>query len=196
MVLIVQSFLETFKYIGKRPYVMNIRNIQIFGLKTVKAKYKMVFFATLLLIVVIAVFSVTKSKSENQAFVATGQVVQSVPELTQEQSQTETTEIPSESSEETTQKTQEQQREFFEYPGECAVDIRRAEDDINDIKSYIEQDKASLDQIIKEKDDKIIALNEQINNLILQFPELQSQAETLKSQMTSTIESSYSTKIP
>lgn len=174
---------------------MNIRNIQIFGLKAVKPEYKIMGVIAILFVLFIAIFFLTKPKSDSTYLAPTAQVVQeNIPGLTSEQEIiqepiTESTEIPE------TNETQEAEKEFFEYPGECAVDVRRAEDDVNDINEYLVQDQSSLDQIIKERDDKIAALEEQLISLVSQFPELQSNVDNIRSQMVSSVESSYSIKI-
>jgi hypothetical protein len=52
-----------------------------------------------------------------------------------------------------------QEKEFYEYGGQCASDVKSAEDDVNDVKTYLEQNQQDYDALKEEYDKKLEEFN-------------------------------------
>jgi len=78
--------------------------------------------------------------------------------------------------------------EYYEYKGECTFNIKNAEDDINDISSYIDNNQDELQKAKDEYQDKLNALKEEYDPRIEDLQEkydndqasLQEAQETLR----------------
>ncbi len=121
---------------------MNIRNIQIFG---IPRKYKTLF--GIAVIITIAVLVIASQRGEFLQL----DFLQQKTEIKEDVTET-TTDTTSQN--ETAQTTEE--RTFSDYPAECAAKVRRAEDNVKDIKEgYLNLAQEELEKLIKEYEEKI-----------------------------------------
>lgn len=142
---------------------MNLRNLAIFGV-TRKTKVIIVSVLVLAAVVALSLTGVIKTKPE-----ITSQITKDVIQETQQQAST--NETPPNTTTESQQIPPPESKEklFTEYPGQCAVEIKRAEDDVADVESYISEDQKKYDSLKAEFDEKIKKLQDEIDRITFEY---------------------------
>lgn len=137
-----------------------IRNIKMFGFGSIMPKKSHQFVIGIVLVAIF--FSLGFFFNGEDSPKITGRVVEDTiqdnvannPSLTNEntQDQEESTEAEEEEEEEY------EVYEYYEYGGECSFNIKQAEDDVNDILSYLEENDNEYQKIKEEYDNKLESL--------------------------------------
>ena len=144
-----------------------LRNMRIFGIKSEMPK-RTTTFAILGIVVAVAFvfakFALTETPNQNKL---TGMAVQENIQETantpqsnvQQQTQKEQSTVQTPEGEEGTKKY-----EWYEYKEECSLKIKNSEDDLKDIKGYLNKRQSSYDQINAEYNQKIKDLENEYEN--------------------------------
>jgi len=150
---------------------MNIRNIQIFGLKELKLG-KRVTISLVVLIFIVALFIGIKkyAPSESTSFITGTTTIDTTKEAQQSQQQSEQ-QTQQESVNQTENQTQvsAEGKLFIEYGPTCGVEIKRAEDDLSDVNSYLFQHQSEHDALQSEYDNFKSEYEEKLKELELQY---------------------------
>jgi|GEM_PF-4237131 len=135
---------------------MNWRNIQIFGFNEFKPSRKQVLLIILGILVVIGLSWYALIERPGSASITSSAVsplpTEQQPVPSSPQSLVQETTAPSDQPE-------GQEKEFYEYGGQCASDVKSAEDDVNDVKTYLEQNQQDYDALKEEYDKKLEEFN-------------------------------------
>ena len=124
--------------------MVNIRNLQVFGWRAYRPEKRHMLIAFLVVCaVVIGSLWILSPGKQNASAVTTGAAI--APSLEESQEQIQSTEestneelpppeVPLEE-----QTVPEEEKEFYEYGGSCASDVKDAQDDVNDVTTYLSQ---------------------------------------------------------
>ena len=146
---------------------MNLRNLKIFGWKELVPRKKKHIFSVILIIVVIALafFFVTKEKEMEYEDVTVIPREDVLKELKPEQEISAEQQVTGEPTNETIEEEEEElvppeDRTFADYKGQCANDLKKAEDDINDITAYSSGYQQRYDNLTRSLEEKLKEIEE------------------------------------
>jgi len=169
---------------------MNLRNWQVFGFRGLRPKNRALVVLLLVVVFTGAGFLLLKgfsstfkalgdpSGSAEEGLTVTGAVVEDVPTFTQD-------ETPLAIAEEGAILQQEpapepDQPEYFRYDEQCAADVKKAEDDVADINTYLPEQENTLNTAKSEYDSKKLELESKIAELEKQLSDIRSELDSLK----------------
>ena len=178
-----------------------LRNIRIFGVRSELPKKTTTLIILGIIVAVtfvFAKFALTESTNQNKL---TGMVVQENTQETannpqsniQQQTQKEQSNAQTSEGETTEKETEEgtKKYEWYEYKEECSLNIKNSEDDLKDIKGYLNKRQSSYDQIKAEYDQKLKDLEKEYENKLTNSEEDVNEAQTDLENTESRLENYY-----
>ena len=131
-----------------------IRNVRMFGMKSYMPNWR---YQLLIGIALVAIFFFL-----GQQFTGTKENSLTGMAIEQDLSEPDNTlATEDQNQEEETQEEDYDTYEYYEYKGECTFNIKNAEDDINDISSYLDNNKDELQKAKDEYQNKLDTLKEE-----------------------------------
>ncbi len=171
---------------------MNLRNWQVFGFRGLKPKNRLYIALAVVIVLAVVGLFVLKGFSSTSEIVGgasgivpneiglpvTGAVVDGVPTFTQGQ----TPAIVDEPAivEQQEPAPEPEVTEYFQYDERCAADVKKADDDVNDINTYLPEQESALNTVKSEYDSKKLELENKIADFEKQLSDIKSELDTLK----------------
>lgn len=169
---------------------MNLRNWQVFGYKGLRPKNRVLIVLLLVVVFTSAGFFLLKGFSSNfkilgdpsgsaeEGLTVTGAVVGDVPTFTQDETPLATLKEGAILQQEPA--PEPDQPEYFQYDEQCAADVKKAEDDVVDINTYLPEQENALNSAKSGYDSKKLELENKIAELEKQLSDIRSELDSLR----------------
>ncbi len=170
---------------------MNLRNWQVFGFSALKPKTKLFFLCFIILVIggisllalnrgETATRERTRIENSKQGSPLTGSAVAEIPTFVQEETLVQQGRSSREQAVEQPEPAQEpDELEYFEYSDQCAADIKKSEDDVVDITTFLPEHEAALTNARTKHDQKKTELEGKIADLEKQLETIKGDLSTL-----------------
>lgn len=133
-----------------------IKNVKMFGFRSVMPKRSHQLVIGLVLVAVF--FSLGQIFAHDESPSITGRVVEDFGQEVVDEPTFNSEEIEETSQEELEKGEEYEVYEYYEYGGECSYDIKQAEDDINDVLSFLGDNEKTYNDVKDEYESKLESL--------------------------------------